>query len=89
MALVVSRSSLASPAELFAIAPGGAARQLTRHNLSLVGALDLCTALQRQGVPSKLAVFPDEGHWILKPQNGVFWYKEVLGWLARYLGPTA
>ena len=49
--------------------------------------LEFYTALQRQGVASKLVVFSDEGHWILKPQNSAFWYREVLDWLARYLGP--
>ena len=48
--------------------------------------LEFFTALQRQGVPSKLVVFPDEGHWILKLQNSIVWYRETLGWLARYLG---
>ena len=47
--------------------------------------LEFFTALQRQGVPSKLVLFPDEGHWILKPQNSTFWYSEVLGWLGKYL----
>jgi len=47
--------------------------------------LEFYTALQRQGVPSKLVVFPDEGHWILKPQNSQFWHKTVLDWLAAYL----
>jgi dipeptidyl aminopeptidase/acylaminoacyl peptidase len=47
--------------------------------------LEFYTALQRQGVPSKLVVFPDEGHWILKPQNSQFWHKTVLDWLATYL----
>jgi dipeptidyl aminopeptidase/acylaminoacyl peptidase len=47
--------------------------------------LEFFTALQRQGVPSKLIIFPDEGHWILKPQNSEFWYKNVLDWLATYL----
>jgi dipeptidyl aminopeptidase/acylaminoacyl peptidase len=47
--------------------------------------LEFFTALQRQGVPSKLMVFPDEGHWILKPQNSELWYKTFLDWLARYL----
>ena len=41
--------------------------------------LEFYTALQRQGVPSRLVVFPDEGHWILKPQNSAFWYTEVHG----------
>jgi dipeptidyl aminopeptidase/acylaminoacyl peptidase len=47
--------------------------------------LSLFTALQRQGVPSRLVVFPDEGHWILKPQNSQLWWKEMHGWLGRYL----
>lgn len=47
--------------------------------------LELFSALQRQEVPSRLVVFPDEGHWILKPQNSQFWYGEFLGWLAKYL----
>ena len=47
--------------------------------------LQLFTALQKQGVASKLIVFPDEGHWILKPQNSEFWYTNVLDWLNRQL----
>jgi dipeptidyl aminopeptidase/acylaminoacyl peptidase len=47
--------------------------------------LEFFNTLQRQGVPSKLVVFPDEGHWILKPQNSRFWYKTFLDWLATYL----
>jgi len=50
-------------------------------------ALQLFTALQRQGVPSKLLYFPDEGHWVLKPQNSQLWYQTVLGWLDQYLKP--
>ncbi len=47
--------------------------------------LEFFTALQRQGVPSKLVIFPDEGHWVLKPQNSQLWYATFLGWLAKYL----
>ena len=47
--------------------------------------LEFFNALQRQNVPSKLVIFPDEGHWVLKPQNSQFWYKTVLDWLATYL----
>ncbi len=47
--------------------------------------LEFFNTLQRQGVPSKLVVFPDEGHWVLKPQNSKFWYKTFLDWLATYL----
>jgi len=43
--------------------------------------LELYAALQRQGVDSKLLVFPDEGHWILKPQNSRLWYSTVLEWM--------
>jgi dipeptidyl aminopeptidase/acylaminoacyl peptidase len=47
--------------------------------------LEFFSALQRQGVPSKLVIFPDEGHWILKPQNSELWYKTFLDWLGKYL----
>jgi len=47
--------------------------------------LEFFSALQRQGVPSKLMVFPDEGHWILKPQNSQLWYKTFLDWVGTYL----
>src|SRR5579872_400029 len=40
--------------------------------------LQLFTALQLEKVPSKLMVFPDEGHWVQKPQNSLFWYGQVL-----------
>ena len=44
----------------------------------------LFTSLQQMKIPSKLVQFPDEGHWILKPQNGQFWYSTVLDWLSQY-----
>ena len=44
------------------------------------------TALQRRNIPSRLLVFPDENHWVLKPKNSVQWYDEVFGWFHRYLG---
>jgi dipeptidyl aminopeptidase/acylaminoacyl peptidase len=47
------------------------------------------TALQRQGVESKLLVFPDENHWVLKPANSVLWHHTVLGWLDSHLKPGA
>lgn len=48
-------------------------------------ALEFYTALQRQDVPSRLVIFPDEGHWILKPQNSAYWFEEVLTWLRAHL----
>jgi dipeptidyl aminopeptidase/acylaminoacyl peptidase len=50
----------------------------------LTEGLSMFTALQRQGVPSKLVVFPDENHWVLKPANSVRWYAEVLSWLKTW-----
>jgi dipeptidyl aminopeptidase/acylaminoacyl peptidase len=44
------------------------------------------TAAQRRGVPSRLVMYPDENHWILKPKNSIQWYGEVLGWMDRYTG---
>jgi dipeptidyl aminopeptidase/acylaminoacyl peptidase len=48
-------------------------------------ALGTFTALQRQGVESKLLVFPDENHWVLKPANSVLWHHTVKDWLDRHL----
>jgi dipeptidyl aminopeptidase/acylaminoacyl peptidase len=47
--------------------------------------LELFTALQLQKAPSKLVVFPDEGHWVLKPQNAVLWYKTFIDWLDSWV----
>lgn len=49
--------------------------------------LQLYTTLQLKGVDSKLIMFPDEGHWILKPQNSEFWYNNVMDWFKKYLKP--
>lgn len=49
--------------------------------------LQLFTALQLRDVDSRLLIFPDEGHWILKPQNSELWHNEVLGWFGKYLKP--
>ena len=42
-------------------------------------------AAQMMGVPSKLVIFPEENHWILQPQNSLFWHREVYDWLDRWL----
>jgi dipeptidyl aminopeptidase/acylaminoacyl peptidase len=47
--------------------------------------LGVFNALQRRGIPSKLLVFPDENHWVLKPQNSILWHETVLGWLDQWL----
>ncbi|UTY60228.1 S9 family peptidase [Massilia sp. erpn] len=48
-------------------------------------ALGTFTALQRQGIESKLLVFPDENHWVLKPANSIMWHHTVLNWLDSHL----
>ncbi|MBM4370536.1 MAG: S9 family peptidase, partial [Deltaproteobacteria bacterium] len=50
-------------------------------------AMQLFTALQRRGVPSRFLYFPDETHFVAKPRNSKLWYDEFQGWLARWLAP--
>ncbi len=49
--------------------------------------LQLFTALQLQKVPSKLLVYPDEGHWVQKPQNTVLWYHSFIDWVTEWTRP--
>ena len=51
--------------------------------------IELFNTLQKRGVPSKLVYFPDENHWVLKPQNSLFWYQTVRDWVATYAPPGA
>ncbi len=50
--------------------------------------VELFNTLQKRGVPSKLVYFPDENHWVLKPQNSLFWYRTKQEWLAQYAPPN-
>ena len=45
-------------------------------------------AAQMMGVPSRLLIFPDENHWILKPQNALMWHREYFRWLDQWLSPA-
>ena len=47
--------------------------------------LQLFTVLRRKGVPSEALVFPDEGHWVLKPLNSKRWHEAVFGWMKKWL----
>jgi dipeptidyl aminopeptidase/acylaminoacyl peptidase len=47
------------------------------------------TALQRRNIPSRLLVYPDENHWVLKPKNSIQWYDEVFGWMSGWMGGGA
>ena len=42
--------------------------------------------LRQKGVPTRLVYFPDENHWIMKPQNSLIWHREVFAWLEKYIG---
>ncbi len=48
--------------------------------------LALYGILKQKDVDARLVYYPDEGHWIEKPQNSIHWYSEFLGWLERYIG---
>jgi dipeptidyl aminopeptidase/acylaminoacyl peptidase len=74
--------------------PRNAAKNFKTPTLVIHGQLDyrldvsegfqLFTTLQTMGVPSKMLYFPDEGHWVLKPQNAQLWYKTVNDWVDRW-----
>lgn len=85
------------PEEFARYSPHTAAANFSTPTLVIHGQLDrrvpvnhgieLFNTLQKRGVASKLVYFPDENHWILKPQNSLFWYETVRQWLARYAPP--
>jgi dipeptidyl aminopeptidase/acylaminoacyl peptidase len=84
------------PAKVAAQNPASHTRFMKTPTLVIHGALDYrvpdaqglmyYNALRSLGVPSRMVFFPDENHWILKPQNSRLWYREYLAWLARYIG---
>jgi dipeptidyl aminopeptidase/acylaminoacyl peptidase len=56
------------------------------YRLDVSEGLQLFDTLQVMGVPSKMLYFPDEGHWVLKPQNSQLWYKTVNDWVDQWTG---
>ena len=50
-------------------------------------AFELFRTLQERGIESRLIYYPDENHWILKPNNSIKWYHEVRGWMSRFAEP--
>jgi dipeptidyl aminopeptidase/acylaminoacyl peptidase len=59
------------------------------YRVPLGEGMQLFTAVQRKGIDSKFLSFPDEGHWVLKPQNSQLWFHTVLDWLDKYLQSTS
>jgi len=56
------------------------------YRLDVSEGFQLFTTLQRLNIPSKMLYFPDEGHWVLKPQNSQLWYKTVNDWVDQWVG---
>jgi len=54
------------------------------YRLTLDQGIAAFTACQRRGIPSRMLYFPDENHWVLKPQNSIQWHEEVLAWIDRW-----
>jgi dipeptidyl aminopeptidase/acylaminoacyl peptidase len=83
------------PDEFARYSPATAAANFKTPTLIIHGQLDrrvpvnhgieLFNTLQSKGIPSKLVYFPDENHWVLKPQNSLFWYRTKQEWLAQYV----
>ena len=84
-----------TPEEFERFSPHRFAKNFQTPQLIIHGELDfrvplsegmqMFTALQRRGISSKFVIFPDEGHWVLKPANSEFWHTTVFSWLASYL----
>ena len=51
--------------------------------------LEIWSVVQRLRISSRLLVWPDENHWILKGENSRYWYQEVYGWLKKYIDEPA
>jgi dipeptidyl aminopeptidase/acylaminoacyl peptidase len=87
------------PAEFMKGSPHSSAANFNTPTLVIHGLLDrrvpvnhgleLFNTLQKRGVPSKFLYFDDENHWILKPQNSLFWYQTVRDWITSYAPPGA
>ena len=58
------------------------------YRIPLEQGLAAFTALQRRGIPSEFLTFPDENHWVLKPQNSLLWHKTVEDWLRKWTSPS-
>jgi hypothetical protein len=57
------------------------------RRLDVSEGFQLFDTLQMLKVPSKMLYFPDEGHWVLKPQNSRHWYKTVNDWVDQWTNP--
>ncbi|KAI1661443.1 dipeptidyl peptidase [Daldinia decipiens] len=56
------------------------------YRLPISEGLAAFNTLQTHNIPSRILIFPDENHWVLKPENSLVWHKEVLGWINKWTG---
>ena len=56
------------------------------YRVPISESLALFNVLQARGVPSRFLVFPDENHWVVKPENSLVWHETVLNWINKYVG---
>ena len=56
------------------------------YRVPVTQGLEYYSTLRINGVPTRLVYFPDENHWILKPQNARLWQREFFAWLDKYVG---
>lgn len=56
------------------------------YRVPVTQGINLYGVLQAKGVPTRIVIFPDENHWVLKPQAAMLWWKETFSWLDRYIG---
>jgi dipeptidyl aminopeptidase/acylaminoacyl peptidase len=56
------------------------------YRVPVTHGLEYFMTLKLKGVPARLVYFPDENHWVLKPQNSRLWHREVFAWLEKYIG---
>jgi dipeptidyl aminopeptidase/acylaminoacyl peptidase len=59
------------------------------YRVPVTQGINLYGVLQGKGVPARIVIFPDENHWVLKPQASLVWYRETFAWLDQYIGKGA
>jgi dipeptidyl aminopeptidase/acylaminoacyl peptidase len=55
------------------------------YRVPVTQGMQLFTALQSRKIPSRFLYFPDEGHWVQKPRNSLYWYQAVINWLTSWV----
>lgn len=56
------------------------------YRVPVTQGMEYYNTLRQKGVPTRFLYFPDENHWVLKPQNSLLWHKEVFAWINKYIG---